>query len=123
MKENLETIFGVLFFAAVFYFASNFYSPRWIPHYQENFISLKKNDDIHPTVNFDSLVDCQQYLHFRFGNLKFPPGILAARIMYCHSGCRRNLWDMFSPSYDEEKVGDFICPFEDRQIVGQVFAN
>ena len=142
--KQIETLIGGLFFFAVFYHADNFYHPKWVSHFEQIKTSYRDIEILsedktnwYPKVDFDSLVDCQQFLHFMYSNVneEYKSPRLATMllpiselveirgVMYCHSGCRRNLWEMFSPGYGEEKVGNFICPIEDAEIVGRVFAK
>lgn len=66
--------------------------------------------EVVPTVTFSTLLECQQYLHFRFGNIN------STGTMYCISGCSKS---QTQPGPDEFKLGDLNCPVAGKQIVGQ----
>ena len=64
-----------------------------------------------PMVTFPTLLDCQQYLHFRFGNIN------SVGTMYCILGCAKS---QAQPRPNEFKLGDLNCPSDGKQIVGQI---
>lgn len=67
-----------------------------------------------PTVTFPTLTDCQQYLHFRFGNSRRPG------VMYCFKNCEK-LSSQRPLEPDKLRLGVIDCRIADRQIVGQNF--
>ena len=82
-------------------------SENWQPYFEGS-------SPVVPRVSFRTLLDCQQYLHFRFGNVK------GAGTMYCLSGCVKS---EAKPGPTELKVGEYNCPVEGRQIVGQLVSE
>jgi hypothetical protein len=66
--NQIQTLVAIISVAIVIYIVTGGFAPKWIPHYEQYIIDAK-NNDIYPNVDFDSLVDCQQYLHYRFGNI------------------------------------------------------
>jgi len=82
-------------------------SENWQPYFEGS-------SSVIPKVSFRSLLECQQYLHLRFGNVK------GAGTMYCLSGCTKS---EAKPGSSEFKVGEFNCPVEGKQIVGQLVSE
>lgn len=73
---------------------------------------LEGEPEVIPTVSFPTLLECQQYLHLRCGNIN------ASGTMYCISGCTESA---SPPAAGEFKVGGQNCPLEGKQVVGQIF--
>lgn len=82
-------------------------SDNWQPYFEGS-------SSVIPKVSFRSLLECQQYLHLRFGNVK------GAGTMYCLSGCAKS---ETKPGPSELKVGELNCPVEGKQIVGQLVSG
>ena len=72
---------------------------------------LEGKPEVIPTVSFPTLLECQQYLHLRFGNINAPG------TMYCISGCTKS---ESAPEVNEFRLGNLNCPFEGKQVVGQI---
>jgi hypothetical protein len=83
---------------------------RWQPYFVPD-------DDpqrgIVPNVTFETVLECQQYLLNRFGNVR------GAATFYCFPSCRKVDPSTPIPS-GTERLGDLDCPRSDRQIVGQL---
>ena len=77
---------------------------NWQPYFEGS-------SSVIPNVSFRSLLECQQYLHLRFGNVK------GTGTMYCLSGCEAK------PGSTEFKAGEFNCPVGGKQIVGQLVSE
>ena len=83
---------------------------RWQPYFEPD---EDPQRGIVPNVTFGTVLECQQYLVNRFGNLK------ATGTYYCYRGCRRI--DPDSPTIPgSDRLGDIDCSRSDRQIVGQL---
>jgi hypothetical protein len=67
--------------------------------------------EVAPTVTFPTLLECQQYLHFRFGNIN------STGTMYCILGCSKSQAQL---GPNEFRLGDLNCPVDGKQIVGQI---
>jgi hypothetical protein len=63
------------------------------------------------TVTFPTLIECQQYLHIRFGNTNEIGDLM------CASGCSETQRE---PMPSEFRLGHLVCPSEGRQIVGNL---
>ena len=81
-------------------------SRDWQPYIDE--------PEVVPTVTFSTLLECQQYLHFRFGNVH------SNGTMYCILGCSKS---QTQPKAIEFKLGDLNCPVAGKQIVGQIIPH
>jgi hypothetical protein len=77
---------------------------EWLPY-------LESPSGVTPDVTFSTLVECQQYLHLRFGNIKGPA------VMWCISGCTKSA---AAPGPTDFRVGDRNCPLSGKQVVGQL---
>lgn len=99
MRKNL-----VILALAVIFSITGCDSKEWQPY-------VDGSPEIAPDVTFSSLLDCQQYLHFRFGN------IIGTSTLYCIEGCTKSE-DV--PKLDQFRIGILICPLRGKQIVGQL---
>jgi hypothetical protein len=81
---------------------------KWQPYFEPD---NDKSRGILPSTSFTSLLNCQQYLINRFGNLK------GTGTFYCYSGCNMDT----PPTNSEHDVfGDIACPKKTKQVVGQL---
>jgi len=81
----------------------------WQPYYVPN---GDHEQAIVPTSVFPSLLECQQYLVARFGNLRAPG------TMSCFQGCKKSNPSAL-PSAGALRLGVVDCPAHTIQIVGQ----
>ena len=83
---------------------------RWQPYFQPD---GDPQASIVPSVTLSTLLECQQYLHLRFANLR------TSATLSCYRNCH-DVDPTAPPQTGYDRLGTLDCPRTDRQIVGQV---